>query len=66
MGSHAPLFTVEREIGAGATGRVALARLRAPLADLPAGSTVAVKRLRSELAHDPVARETARARPSAD
>lgn len=51
----APLFEVQRELGAGATGRVHLARLCRPLGGLDAGAAVALKRLRSELAHDPEA-----------
>lgn len=51
----APLFEVQRELGAGATGRVHLARLKSPLAGLQAGASVALKRLRAELAADPEA-----------
>jgi tetratricopeptide (TPR) repeat protein len=50
------LFDVERDVGAGATGFVQLARLRVELEALAPGSAVAVKRLRPELARDPAAR----------
>lgn len=56
MGHEASLFEVERDVGSGATGFVQLARLRTPVASLAPGTTVAIKRLRPELARDPAAR----------
>jgi len=48
------------QLGAGASSTVELARLREPLfgswGELPAGTEVAIKRLRPELVRDPVAR----------
>ena len=52
----APPLEVERELGAGATGRVHLARLSRALGGLAAGERVALKRLREELVGDPEAR----------
>ncbi|MFY9344963.1 MAG: serine/threonine-protein kinase, partial [Planctomycetota bacterium] len=51
-------FELLDELGRGSSGTVYRARLRQPYADLPAGSEVAIKFLRSELADD----ERARAR----
>lgn len=51
-----PPFEIERELGAGATGRVHLARATRAVDGLAPGAQVALKRLREELAHDADAR----------
>ncbi len=48
-------FEIVRALGAGATARVWLVRLAQPIAGLPTGVQVALKRLRPELASDPLA-----------
>ena len=50
-------FDLLGELGSGASGTVFLARTRKELADLPAGSEVAIKFLRQDLLHDPKARQ---------
>ena len=51
MSTRAPDFTVEREIGAGASARVHLASLRAPLGNLPAGAPQPMLRVEAEADH---------------
>ncbi|HLQ37503.1 MAG TPA: protein kinase, partial [Planctomycetota bacterium] len=61
LGSHFDLrFDLLGTIGAGSSGTVYRARLRDGYAELPAGSTVAVKFLRQDLAFDERARERLR------
>jgi tetratricopeptide (TPR) repeat protein len=56
VSAHGPLVDLERELGRGATGTVALGRLRAPFASWPTGTEVAVKTLLPELRDDAAAR----------
>jgi len=54
--SRSPKFELDRELGRGTTGRVWLARLTEPFAELPVGAEVAVKILERSTA-DPQALE---------